>query len=123
MAETNSTLVRSSRYVSGGTTEVNQTAIEWWERLYFTTATDDRTFIVPKHLVGRLDRIAFDLLGDARLWWFIAMYNNVLDPGNDVVEGLVLYIPSVERTKNVMSGTLGGISSLRELTPSILPIV
>jgi hypothetical protein len=123
MAETNSTLIRSSRYVSGGTTEVNATAIEWWDRLYFTSAPDDTLYVVPKSRAGRLDQISAELLGEPRWWWIIAMQNNILDPALEVVEGTVLYVPSVERVKTTLSGTSGGLPSQRELTPSILPIV
>lgn len=123
MAQTNSTRVRNSRYVSGGTVEVNQTAIEWWERAYFSSAPDDRVYVVPKHLAGRLDRIAYEMLGEARLWWIIAMHNNILDVSGEVVEGTILYIPSADRVKNSLSGKPGGVPSQRELIPSILPIV
>jgi hypothetical protein len=62
-------------------------------------------------------------LGEPRYWWLLAMHNNVLDPFNEIVEGVVLYIPSQERVKNALSGKLGGVASTRELPPTILPIV
>ena len=55
MAEKNSTLVRSSRYVSGGTTEVNSRALEWWERKILPINDDDSSYVVEKRFEGRLD--------------------------------------------------------------------
>ena len=121
--ETNSVRVRSSRYVSGGTTEVNQTALEWWERQNFVSNSDDSSYVVERQFAGRLDLIAATYLGEPRYWWLIAMHNNILDPYNEVVEGTVLFIPSQERVKNALSGKLGGVPSTRELPPVILPIV
>lgn len=121
--ETNSTRVRISRYVSGGTTEVGQTALEWWDRNFFVSNADDTNYVVEKKFEGRLDLIAAVFLGEPRYWWLIAMHNNILDPFNEVLEGTVLYIPSAERAKSVLSGKLGGVASTRELSPSILPIV
>jgi hypothetical protein len=123
MAETNSTLNRASRYVGGGTTEINQTAIEWWERDQFLSYPDDLTYVVERKFVGRLDLIAAVYVGEPRYWWVIAMLNNILDPANDVVEGLVIYIPTVERLKNAITGKIGGVQSTREVPLSILPIV
>jgi hypothetical protein len=121
--ETNSTLIRTSRYVSGGITEVGQTTLEWWERQIFVSAADDLSYVVEKKFEGRLDLIAAMFLGEPRYWWLIAMYNNILDPFNEILEGVVLYIPSQDRVKNALSGKLGGVTSTRELSPTILPIV
>lgn len=124
MAETNSTLVQASRYVAGGTTEVNSRAIEWWERTILDDNNDDREYVVEVSNVGRLDLIAASFLGEPRWWWVIAQYNNILDPYDEVKEGTILYIPTVERVKSIVSaGKLGGVSSKREVAPSILPIV
>lgn len=123
MAEKNSTLVRISRYVSGGTTEVNAKALEWWERNVYTAYEDDQPYVVEKKFEGRLDLITALFLGEPRYWWVIAMYNNILDPNAEIFEGAILYIPSVEKTRALLNGKLGGIASLREVPLSILPIV
>lgn len=123
MAEKNSTLVRNSRYVSGGTTEVNSRAIEWWERNVFTAFDDDQAYVVEKKFEGRLDLITAVFLGEPRYWWVVAMYNNILDPNAELTEGAIIYIPSLEKVKSLLTGKLGGIASLREVPISILPIV
>lgn len=123
MAETNSTLVRASRYVSGGSTEVNLKALEWWERTVFPINNDDVSYVVEKRFEGRLDLITALYLKEPRYWWVIAQYNNILDPNAEITEGVILYIPTLERVKAMMSGKIGGVPSTREVPLSILPIV
>lgn len=123
MAEKNSTLVRNSRYVSGGEAEIGLNTIEWWERTTFTTSPDDTTYVVEKKFVGRLDLITAVYLEEPRYWWLVAQYNNLLDPHGEVTEGRVLYIPSLDRVKLLMSGKTGGVPSTREVPLAILPVV
>jgi hypothetical protein len=123
MAEPNSTLVRSSRYTAGGTSEVNSKAIEWWERDVIPVDASDTVYVVEAQYVGRLDQIAAIYLLEPRYWWIIAQYNNVLDPYNEIQEGTILYIPSIDRVKSLVSGKTGGVPSTREVPLSILPIV
>lgn len=123
MAEKNSTLVRNSRYVSGGETEVGTNTIEWWERANFTTSPDDSTYVVEKKFVGRLDLITAVHLTEPRYWWVVAQYNNILDPYSEITEGRVLYIPSLDRVKLLLDGKTGGVPSTREVPLAILPVV
>lgn len=123
--EKNSTLVKGSRYVSGGTTEVNKVSIEWWERNVFQADPTDFQYVVEKQFEGRLDWITAIYLGEQniRYWWVVAMLNNILDPYTEVKTGRIIRIPSKERLQNMLSGKMGGIPSTREVPTSILPIV
>lgn len=123
--ERNSTYNKNSRYVAGGTAEVNQTAIEWWERINLSTDSTDSTYVVEKKFEGRIDLITAVHLGEKFVanWWIIAMINNILDPHTEIYEGRVLYIPTRERMASILNGKLGGAPSSREVPTSILPIV
>lgn len=123
MAEKNSTLVRTSRYVSGGQTEVNSNALEWWERTVFPVNSDDSTYVVDKKFEGRLDLITTLYLGEPRYWWVVSQYNNILDPYAEIVPGRVLFIPTIARVNLILNGKLGGVPSTRNVPLSILPIV
>lgn len=123
MTEKNSTLIRSSRYVSGGVTEVTPTALEWWERIVIANADDDTAYVVQKQFVGRLDLISALFLDNSKIWWVIAQYNNILDPYSEIKEGLILYIPSKSRAEAMLNGSLGGVDSTREAPITILPLV
>jgi hypothetical protein len=124
MAETNSTLLKNSRYVAGGITEVNSTALEWWERAQFQGSDTDGSYVVEAKFVGRLDLIAMQFLGDSRLWWVLAQYNAILDPFNEIVTGRVLRVPTTSRVQTMLSGKLGGVKSTREVPlTNISPIV
>jgi hypothetical protein len=114
---------RKSRYVSGGVTEANSLALEWWERTTFNSDDTDRPYVVEKKFQGRLDLIAALFLGEPRMWWVIAQYNNVLDAYAEISEGALIYIPSTERVDAILNGKTGGVPSQREVPISILPIV
>jgi hypothetical protein len=122
--EKNSTLVQNSRYVSGGQTEANSKALEWWERATFTLDESDTQYVVEKNTVGRLDLIAQAFLDDTHLWWLVAQYNAILDPFTEIFEGRILRIPSKARAQTMLSGKLGGYPSAREVPVlNITPIV
>lgn len=123
--EKNSTFLRNSRYTSGGTTEVNQFALEWWDRLVIKSDPSDTAYVVEKKFAGRIDLITATFLGEKNVgqWWVIAMLNNILDPYTEIYEGRVLYIPTRERMQSLLNGRTGGEPSTREVPLSILPIV
>lgn len=123
MAEKNSVNIRNSRYVSGGETEIGLNMIEHWERAVFPVNNDDITYVVEKKFVGRLDLITALYLIEPRYWWVIAQYNNILDAYDEIVEGRVLYIPTLDRVKTLLSGRTGGVPSTREVPLAILPVV
>lgn len=124
MAERNSTMLSRGRYVAGGLTEVNSSALEWWERSTFREDGTDRLYVVEARFEHRLDQIAQVFLGDSRLWWFIAQYNAILDPYVEVEVGRILRIPTTDRVLSMLTGKLGGIESNREVPlTSITPIV
>jgi len=121
---TNSVDKNKTRYTSGGTTEIGENTLEWWERSILTSASDDRKYVIERKFEGRLDLIAALFLGEPRYWWIIAQYNSVLDPFDEIREGAIIYIPSSERVEAILSsGTTGGVASTREVPTSILPIV
>lgn len=124
MAEQNSTLLAKSRYVSGGVTEVNKTALEWWERGEFVADGSDQIYVVEDRYAGRLDLISALFLDDSKLWWLIAQYNAILDPFAEIFAGRKLRIPTKSRAQTMMTGKLGGATSTREVPlTNISPIV
>lgn len=56
---------------------------------------DDVLYTVDKVYANRPDLLAYDLYGDAGLWWVFKSRNpNVIDdPLLDFVEGIMVYIP------------------------------
>ena len=124
MNNINSTLLKKSRFVSGGTTEVSTNKLEWWNRNNYTLSGTETVFYVTEAFVGRLDNIAAFHYNDSKLWWVIAMVNNILDPFTEVVVGRKLYVPSKTEAVKLIGGKMGGIPSQREIPPmQITPIV
>ena len=123
MRNNNSLLNTSSRYVQGGVSETQDNKIEWWERTIFKKDPSDQIYVIENIYQGRLDSISAVFYGDPRFWWFLAQYNNVLDPASEILPGRILLIPTKDRLQLMLTGRIGGISSTRVEVPSIPPIV
>ena len=113
-----------SRYVHGGSTEVGEIGLEWWERRVIPTNSTDILFTVDKFHENRLDLIANVFYGQPKYWWIIAQVNNILDPNVEVIEGRQLAIPSKDRLMILMNGRVGGQPSSREKNLNIIsPVI
>ena len=112
-----------SRYVAGGVTERGSTAVEWWERYNFLKDPSDQVYTVENFYEGRLDLIAAVFYNESRWWWFIAQYNNILDPFSEIVAGRVLLIPTQTRLNLMIGKIQGGVPSTREDVSVISPII
>lgn len=119
----NSLLLKTSRYVHGGTSERQDNRIEWWERNVFPPSDTDIVYTVENFYEGRLDLIASVFYNEPRYWWIIAQYNNILDPFSEVKAGLELNIPSASRISTMLTGRMGGVKSQREELPLIPPVI
>ena len=119
----NSLFDRSSRYVKGGVTETASNRIEWWERTIFQPDASDVFYVIEDIYDRRPDQIASVFLNDPRLWWFIAQFNNILDPFSEMTTGTVLRLPTAERAMLMLTGKPGGVASKRELTPTISAVI
>jgi nucleoid-associated protein YgaU len=53
-----------------------------------------------------LERLSFHYYGEAKLWWVIAIANNILDPFDDDDTGLTLRIPAYSTVKQVLDECL-----------------
>ena len=109
--------------MSGGTSENEELGIGWWERKDITQLELDKVVQVTGRHVNRIDLIAYDFLGDSKLWWVIAMYNIILDPHSEIYEGKYIRIPSSSAVQLLLSGKPGGVNSQREVKTSITPII
>lgn len=60
-----------------------------------TESEDDVFHTVTKPEEGRIDVISLIAYNNSRYWWIIALANNIIDPFNEIKEGVVLRIPSI----------------------------
>lgn len=120
---TNSLNLKNSRYVIGGVTEREENRLGWWERRIFDHTDADTFIVLTGRHVGRPDLIAYDFLGDSKLWWLVAQYNNIIDPFEEFQEGKYLRLPP-KTMLNLLTGKIGGVQSQREITTNFIqPIV
>ncbi len=62
-----------------------------------------KTFLIDhEKFVNRPDSIAFDVYGNAKYWWIIAMANDITDPFTAFYKGRTLIIPELEFVKRAM---------------------
>lgn len=124
MAIDNSTQLKTSRYVHGGSTEVSKDTLEWWERRKFGRSPSDMRYVVENKYEGRIDLLAYAFYDDPKLWWIIAQYNNILDPITEIVPGTVLIIPTKDRVMTeFLTRKMGGYPSEREVETVIAPVI
>jgi hypothetical protein len=108
--------VKNGRYVLGGTTEVSTFALEWWDRNDLPKDPTDIVYSMERKYEGNPEILGKVFYGDRRLWWVICQYNGIVDPMDELVEGKILLIPTLDRVKkNLFSSNTktGGISSTR----------
>jgi len=56
--------------------------------------TEYSMYVITEADLKRIDLIAFRTLGDDRLWWAIALVNNIANPLEDLEIGSALRIPT-----------------------------
>ena len=59
----------------------------------------DQDYTVPPKFANRPDLLAFELYNNPNLWWVFQLLNmdKLVDPQNDLVEGLVIRIATADR--------------------------
>ena len=96
--------VTNSRYSQGGSVDVKDNRIGWWERKMFTRSPLDVTIKITRKYARRPDILAYDMYGKSSLQWFILQYNGVLDVNEDFIEGVEITLPTKSRLLGEMLG-------------------
>lgn len=95
---------RKSRFVQGGTTEMNGNKLGWWEREEISQSPDDLIITIPNRFDRRPDVLAQQMYGNPRLQWLILQYNNIVDLNTEFIAGKQIRLPSKERiTMDIVS--------------------
>jgi hypothetical protein len=103
------------RYTLGGQTEVSSFALEWWNRNVLASDPSDIVYFVEKKYENNPHLLGHVFYGDTGLWWIICLYNSILDPISEIVEGKLLLIPTIERLNSTvfLNSATGGIPTTR----------
>lgn len=71
-----------------------------WRLDFSTMKIDYQKFIInQERYVNRPDNISFDLYGNSKYWWIIAMANDVIDPFVEFYKGRELKVPEINMFK------------------------
>jgi len=109
---------KNGRYVLGGLTEVSPYALEMWNATEIPSDPSDIVYFVEKKYEGKPHLLGYVFYGDTGLWWMICMYNKIIDPIAEVIEGKLLLIPTMDRIKaQIAENTMqsGGVPSTRSI--------
>jgi hypothetical protein len=85
-------------------TQFNQDYLDILRIRPVSAESDDYELTIPPQYANRPDLLAFDLYGDAALWWvFIQRNLDVLeDPVFDFIPGKKIYIPKPASLKSAL---------------------
>lgn len=98
---------KTSPYYS---TKINNLYLELLNLRPLVQDADDVDYVIESQYKHRPDLLAFDLYGDAKLWWVFTLRNRSImkDPIYDFVPGLTIKIPkkeNVDNTTAIQKGT------------------
>jgi nucleoid-associated protein YgaU len=66
-----------------------------------TRSSGVRSFVLTEGV--SLHRLAFQVYGDAQLWWAIADFNDIFDPTTELDPGREILIPPIELVESYLS--------------------
>lgn len=99
----------TSRYSQGGVTYTFPKRVGWWEREIFALRDDDVNITITNRQAGRPDLIAYDMYQDSSLMWLVMQYNNIVDPVEELAEGLSIRVPARQRVLlSILTKSTGG---------------
>ena len=77
-------------------TPIEQNELSYYNPPLTPDFTRSRLFTINQKYHKRPDLLAYDEYGDSHFWWVFSLYNRnqLLDPINDFVLGLRIYIPN-----------------------------
>jgi Base plate wedge protein 53 len=86
------------------TTELNGEHLDTWRARIIPKEADDIVYTIkPQHAL-RPDLLAYDLYGDANLWWVFAVRNpnTIEDPVYDFQTGVTIFLPKSTTLKKAL---------------------
>jgi hypothetical protein len=104
---------KRSRFVSGGQTEVSSWAIEHWEPGLIPKDPSDIVYVVEKVYENRPRMLGLLFYGNEQLWWIIGVYNGIIDPHEELVEGKIILVPMLDRALGELAKSSGVVYSTR----------
>lgn len=82
--------------------------ISAWRQVKIPPAPNDRLITVGTGEQGRLDIIALNYYKDSRLWWVIALANDIFNPFEEPLAGDRIRIPAIDRLQSFLGRQSSG---------------
>lgn len=106
---------RNARHVGAETVDLlngDPSFIAPWRSVRISPAKSDRLITVGTGEQGRLDIIALNYYNDSRLWWVLALANDIFNPFEEPLAGDRIRVPSLQRVQSF----LGEVSTGQEVS-------
>ena len=89
------------------TTKENSLYLELLSLRPVAAESDDQDYIIENGYKHRPDLLAFDLYGDAKLWWVLVLRNRSIlkDPIYDFIPGVTIKLPKKTNVDETLATT------------------
>ncbi len=89
------------------TTKENSLYLELLSLRPIAAESDDQDYIIENGYKHRPDLLAFDLYGDAKLWWVLVLRNRSIlkDPIYDFIPGVTIKLPKKTNVDQTLATT------------------
>jgi hypothetical protein len=89
------------------TTKENSLYLELLTLRPIAAESDDQDYIIENGYKHRPDLLAFDLYGDAKLWWVLVLRNRSIlkDPIYDFIPGVTIKLPKKTNVDQTLATT------------------
>lgn len=98
----------STRYTQGGTSDVFNNRVGWWERRNLPKHETDIFFDIDRSTEFRPDLIAHRVYRNSKYAWVVLQFNNIVDIREELIEGKTITLPSSERLQSVVLSQSNG---------------
>ena len=85
-------------FMNNGTPELDLSSGDF--ELMFRTTIKPRLYQLDTYEEFRPDVISFRCYKNTQVWWILMKYNDIIDPFNELVAGLVLKVPDFKDIQN-----------------------
>lgn len=89
--------IQRTRYTLGGNVDQNPIGTGFWTRTTLARRDDDIKLVLNSITAKSPNILTRKLYGRDNLMWLVWLYNDILDPVEEMVEGKIIYLPNPDR--------------------------
>ena len=102
-----------TRYTRGGISDIFDNRVGWWERTTFNEHPTDLFFRIDTKTAMRPDLISNMMYDTPTYAWLVLQFNNIVDINLELVEGVIIKLPTPSRLNTVLLVNSSGGNRIR----------